>query len=272
MILTVPADATRHRRGLIVSTYRTVLGADPFFRYAALLVAAEFVAVFVSLALAMLLEVAVLLACVTEYVRRPMLPSRRVLPVLALVPIIRMLSLTMPLEDLPRWSAYVLSGAPLLVGTLLMTRQLGIRASDMALRTPTRPGLDATMVVMGIALGAAAVPLAAGPTVADGRIDTAILTIGALLLFVALPEELIFRGALHRLAAEAHGVLGIGMVVLLYAAMFLSSFSAPVVVIMGAAGMAFSWSIERGGSLWGAILGHACLIIGAALVWPAVLA
>lgn len=251
-------------------THRLLRGADPLFRYGALLVLAEFIAAFASMPLGLLMHVVALLACALGYLQRPAEPSSRVLAVLAFVPLVRLLGLTMPLEDLPPWSWYVLAGAPLLAGTVVMASRLGMSARDLALTRRTRPRADATVIAIGLLLGFVAVPLGAGPNLVDGGLLAGLATALSLLLFVAVPEELVFRGLLHRLAADAHGRAGIGMVAVLYAATFVASFSAAAVLIMGVAGVAFAWSLERGGSLVGTIAAHAILVIGAALVWPAV--
>ena len=267
-----PTAATSTSGGrTVVRAYRLVRDADLFFRYAAIAAIAEFVTVFVAVPLGLILHVVVLLGCAFEYLRRPAEPSRRVLMALALIPVSRLLGLTMPLANLPPWSWYALAGAPLIAGASLMTFRLGLR-ERIGLAAPANPRLDITAIATGLVLGFVAGALGAGPRLGDGAVGEGIVTALALLVFVAFPEELIFRGLLQRLAGDAYGAAGIVMVVVLYATAFLTSFSPAVVLVMGVAGAAFALSVERGGSLWGTIAGHAILVVGAALVWPAVLA
>lgn len=266
-----PTAATSTSGGrTVVRAYRLVRDADLFFRYAAIAAIAEFVTVFVAVPLGLILHVVVLLGCAFEYLRRPAEPSRRVLMALALIPVSRLLGLTMPLANLPPWSWYALAGAPLIAGASLMTMRLHLW-ERIGLAGRANPRVDVAAIATGLALGFVAGALGAGPRL-DGAMGEGIATALALLVFVAFPEELIFRGLLQRLAGDAYGVAGIVMVGLLYATAFLTSLSPAVVLVMGVAGAAFALSVERGGSLWGTIAGHAILVVGAALVWPAVLA
>lgn len=268
-----PAAPVRRWSGAFAGWGTDLRAASPFFRYAAIIGVAEFLVGFVYAPGGLVLHAYALVACVTLYLTRPADRSRRILPALALVPMGRLLSLTMPLDDVPRWAWYALVGAPLLLGAVLLVWRLRLTWSELQLGWPRRVRNDAGMLATGLLLGLLGFLVGAGPVLvssADGP-ASALLFAGTLTLFVAVPEELIFRGLLQRLAIDGFGPMGAAVIAIVYVTAYLTWYSVGVMLVMGLAGAIFMWAIQRGGSLWGAIAGHAALVLGASIVWPALL-
>jgi uncharacterized protein len=191
--------------------------------------------------------------------------------VLALVPLARLLSFTMPFGDVPRlyWPALV--GAPLLPALALAARGYGFSLSSLGLR---RGGLAAQLAIAatGVPLGIAGYAILRPPPVV-ARLDWSHLLFGSLtlLVFAAFVEELLFRGLLQRGAVGTFGAVGVVFVNVLFAVTAIGSLSAGYAVFAGLEGGWFSVAVSRSRCLWGVIGAHALAAVGLVLVWPAVL-
>lgn len=195
--------------------------------------------------------------------------SVRLLPAVALVPLMRLLSLTMPVPTLPSVTWIVLAGAPLLIAVPVTARLVVLSVRDIGLATRPRD-----LVSVGIILASIPAGIVVGQlTVSDlsGSWDSPMTSGVAALAVVscgALPEELVFRGILQPLAVRRTGRLGIVLVAMLHAATYLGTGSAAAVAIMGIVGFVYGWDMARTGSLWPPLVGHSLLAVAATIVAP----
>ncbi|HYY02985.1 MAG TPA: CPBP family intramembrane glutamic endopeptidase, partial [Gaiellaceae bacterium] len=191
-----------------------------------------------------------------------------VLPVLALVPLLRIVSLTIPVRDLPQIYWYAVTGVPLLVALVLTGRFFGPTWS----RDTFAFGWSRTQALIG--LGGLPVGLIAYLVLRPARIEPhltpRIFLLGLLILipFNALMEELLFRGAVQRVLVTLFGDLGTAAAAVLFMATYLGTRSAPYIVLVGLTGFAFGRCVRQTGSLAGAVVAHALVSIGLILVWP----
>ena len=222
--------------------------------YGSLIVLAEAIIVLVNVAAGVLLQAAILIVVVSHhaFARSPRDP---VLPVLALVPLIRLLSIAMPIPGAASISTYVLVGVPALFGTLLAARAIGATRSDLGLGRPGSLTKTATIALIGLPLGLVARSVGGVSPMAIGDAHP-VLFLVIVTLCVVLLEELVFRGLLQRAATTRSRLLGIVTPNVLYAAMYFGSGSAAAVLFMGLTGSLFGWVVSRSGSLWGVIAAH----------------
>lgn len=240
-------------------------------KYAMRIGVAEFVLAFVSPLLGIGLYALVMVFAGIQYALRPGDPAHRILPAIALIPLLRIQSLVMPIEELPRLTWYVLAGLPVFIAVTLIARALGLEAHDLGLRKPTSAAAEGVAIAVGLGIGLIAYLIVPTPLIApEPRFADIFVALASLLIFVALLEEVLFRGMLQRLSTETSGWLGPVVVTVVYATLFISSYSVPIVMLMAAAGAVFSWSVHRGASLLGPTIGHA-LILFAGMVAPALL-
>ena len=94
--------------------------------YVAAIAGAEFVVARVGVVPGLICHALILLALLDHYAWQRSAPYRRALPVLALAPLLRILSLAMPIGAVPRLYWYVLVGLPLLAGVMLAGRLLDV--------------------------------------------------------------------------------------------------------------------------------------------------
>jgi membrane protease YdiL (CAAX protease family) len=199
------------------------------------------------------------------------LKALEVLPVLGLVPLLRIASLTIPVRDLPQIYWYAVTGAPLLVALAMTGRFLGAewcRETFALVWSRTQ----ALIALSGVPLGLMAY-LVLRPDRIEPHLTPPLFATGLLILipFNALMEELLFRGALQRMLVGVFGDLGVAVTAVLFMTTYLGTRSAPYVLLVGLIGFGFGACVRRTGSLAGAVLAHGLVSIGLLLVWPYVL-
>ncbi|HEX7500292.1 MAG TPA: CPBP family intramembrane glutamic endopeptidase [Polyangia bacterium] len=202
------------------------------------------------------------------FVWRPQSASGRLLPVLALVALIRPISLASAVPTLAPLAWYALAGLPLLVGAALAIRLVAEPALELHLRVE-RPRLDATIAATGILAGLVGyfllnpTPLLAHPSAVGYAAMVAILVV-----FGGVLEELIFRGLVQNAAIQTLGGTwnGVAFTAALSMALYWGSGSIPYMLLMGVMGCAFGLALLRGASLWGIALSHGLMLVTIALL------
>jgi membrane protease YdiL (CAAX protease family) len=200
-------------------------------------------------------------------------PYRRLLPVLALIALLRVLSIAAVVPRLPIVTWYITVGGALLIGEYLTVRLVDEPWSrlNLAIR---RPALDLGIAAFGIPAGLIGyVLLQPEPLLPDAGFGQLLAGSIGLVVFGAFAEELLFRGLLLEVAIESlrNKAIALAYASLLSAAMYLGSGSLPYTVAVGGYGLLLGATILRGGSLWGATASHGLALIGMAFVWPVLL-
>lgn len=207
-------------------------------------------------------------ALLLSYVLMGDFPYRRVFPVLALAPLLRLLTLMMVVRQAPPVYWYAISSTPLLLGIWICARLLNLSWQELGLRR-TAWGLQVAIAFSGIPTGLIGLYLL-HPRSVMVNFGWFQLVIGALvlLLFTAFMEEVIFRGLLLNVVDELFGRGGILCGVALYGVMSLGTRSVSYLVYVGLVNLFFGWCAKHTGSIWGVTLAHGLLNIGMLIVWP----
>ena len=239
-----------------------------------LIAGAELTAAYISVPLGALWHAVLILVLVGHYIRSAH-PAhskmREVLPVLALLPLIRVVSVAMPLDVVHQlyWHAWI--GVPLLLA-------VGILSSSLK-RPWTNVGtgrrillLQAAMATCGLPLGLLAYYLLR-PAPLKPELTWLDIVLGSLILviFSALLEEVIFRGMLLPIALHFFGTVGILWSGFLFAIMYIGTLSVPMGILMFGIGSIFGLYVQRTGSIWGAVCAHSVFKVGLILIFPAIL-
>jgi len=201
-------------------------------------------------------------AVATRYPHRPLLLS------LALVPLVRIISLCMPLADIPQIWWYLIIYTPLLAAAIVVMRILNYRPEQVGLtfkRFPVQLVVMLTGVVFGVAEYFILAPEA---MVAELTWQEVWLPALILLLGAGFVEEFIFRGVLQRSAVEAFGGWGVIYVSLLFAILHIGFLSWIDVVFVFVIALFFGWVVKKTGSLLGVTLSHGITNIVLYLVVP----
>jgi len=197
---------------------------------------------------------------------------------LALIPLVRIMSLSMPLTNVPLIWSFPIIYAPLLGAGLMVIRILGYSMGDVGLRLNFRSlRFQLTVALTGFLFGVMEyLILAAAPMMArEFTLQEVWLPAFIFLVCTGFVEEFIFRGVLQRTAVEAFGGWrGIVYISLLFAILHLIHYTAnppisyydiPFVFIVA---MFFGWVVKKTGSLFGVTLAHAITNILLYLIFP----
>lgn len=200
-------------------------------------------------------------------------PYRPLLLALTLPPLMRLVSLTVTVVDIPQVLWFVMIGLPMLLATLLVLRAVPTGVG-LLLRTPSDAPLQVVVAMSGLVHGLLLYlilrPAALVSVTEPGAVIVAVL---ALVLFVAALEELIFRGVIQSVAHQVTGSQAAAVVIgsVVYACMFVSADSLLAPLAMLAIGVLFGATVAFTKSLWGVTVAHALMTVGLLIVWPAVL-
>ncbi len=192
----------------------------------------------------------------------------KALPILALVPLLRLLSLVMPIRDMPQLTWYPLIGVPLLVAVGLTVRLLHL-SPEMIGVIPRLSFAQVAIALSGVPLGLAGFLLFRPVPLID-HFDWGAVLIAALILliFTGFAEELIFRGLLQGALQRALGPLGLVWSTVLFSGTYIGSHSLSYLLFITGVGSYFGWCVRRSGSIWGVVLAHAAITIGMLLIFP----
>jgi len=236
--------------------------------YVILIAVAELLSVLTDARWGLALHIGILTALLVQASLVIDQPYHKLLLALALAPLIRILSLTMPLENLDLMYWYAIVGAPLMITALLVARTLGLswRSLGFTLRSLR---IQALVVAAGLAFGVAEYfILKPKPLINELSWGTFWLPALILLIGTGFNEELVFRGVMQSASSDALGKWAILYVTVVFAVLHLGYKSVVDVAFVFAVGLFFGWVVAKTRSLLGVALSHGITNIALYLVVP----
>ncbi|MFC1984251.1 lysostaphin resistance A-like protein [Chloroflexota bacterium] len=188
---------------------------------------------------------------------------------LALVPLVRIISLGMPLVNIPQIWWYPIIYIPLLATAIVMMRILGQGAREVGLSFNSFP-VQLAVVPSGLLFGAAEYfILTPEPMITELTWQGVWLPALIFLMCTGFVEEFIFRGVLQQTAVAVFGSWrGIIYVSLLFAVLHVGYLSMIDVIFVFIVALFFGWVVKKTGSLFGVTLAHGMTNILLYLVFP----
>lgn len=247
--------------------------AAPFV-YLALVAVAEFLTAMINPRVGLALHGGIVLALLFHGARRPDEASRRLLWTLLVAPLIRIMSLSLPLSAFPLVSWYFIISVPLAATAVLLARILRFSRSELGLTMSWRNlPADLLIIAVGVPLGFAEYGILR-PDALVSLQGWAQPAIAAFILIVSTGynEEFIFRGIMQSAAFPVIGRWALLYVNLMFAALHLGYQSATDLVFVFAVGMLFSWYRLRSGSIFAVTFCHGVVNITLFLIAPYLLA
>lgn len=196
-------------------------------------------------------------------------PIHRFLLSLAFVPLIRVISLALPLARFPLIFWYLIVSIPLFAATIVAIRLLKLRPWNGA-RHGRRWLPQLAFAPTGILFGFIEyLILQPEPPISITSWQGLLIAAVILLVCTGLLEELIFRGIMQRTAVEQLGRLwGIAYVAIIFAMLHLGYGSLLDILAVLAIGLLFGWFVVRTGSLLGVTLSHGLTNITLFIIIP----
>jgi membrane protease YdiL (CAAX protease family) len=189
------------------------------------------------------------------------------IPPLIAISVVRLLTLGALPGDVSPLTRLVVVGVPALVAVAMAARQ---RSPEWRLLRPHTGGWAGQLLVGLIGIPSALVVWAIAPPAVEVRGGTSTIVAATILvLFAALPEELLYRGLLVPAAAAVVGAWGIPFAAATYALAYLSGGSIATVLLAFLLGIVLGWCRWFTGSVVGAVGAHSLLNVIVYLVLPA---
>jgi membrane protease YdiL (CAAX protease family) len=229
-----------------------------FVLYATLIAAAEIVTSFHDPSYGLFFHSVLLISLLTlSALRQEANPSSSLLLSLALAPLTRIISLSLPLTYFPRYAWYLVASVPVFAATVTVMRVQGMGLSDVGI-TLRKPLAQACITLTGVPFGVIEYfILRPEPLAANMPLGSLMLLAAALIFSTGFVEELVFRGVLQGSAVkslgEREGVVGVSAV---FASLHIGWLSALDVIFVFSIGLLFGLTTLKTGSIVGVSLSH----------------
>jgi len=174
---------------------------------------------------------------------------------LSLAPLIRVISLSVPLINFPRFSWYAVSSIPIFLATLTLMRLEGTGFRDVGINSKM-PVVQGLVALMGLPFGIIESYILK-PELLVVDLPYRLLSAMALVFSTGFVEELVFRGVMQRNATKAFGGAGGVMVVAaVFAYLHIGWLSLLEVVFVFLLGLWYGYLSLETGSIMGVSLSH----------------
>jgi membrane protease YdiL (CAAX protease family)/LysM repeat protein len=194
--------------------------------------------------------------------------TRRLLLTLALAPLIRILSISLPLQKLPLIDWYLIIGALLYLAAFVTAHITGISTQRMGLTWRGWP-IQIVIALIGFGLGLMEFTiLGSRPLIESLSWGTFLFPAFVLMIFTGFLEELIFRGLVQNVSTMMMGRFGIWYGALLFAVLHIGYLSIWDVVFVFGVGLLFGYLVQKTHSLLGVSLAHGFTNISMYLIYP----
>jgi len=196
---------------------------------------------------------------------------------MALAPLIRILSLALPLKAIPLQYWYLFVGVPVLIAAWLLNKKTGFSRRDLYLRLGKGgvwPGvaLQPAVGLTGFLLGFMEFYVIQQPQMNTPAWGDKLLLAALLLLFAGFAEELIFRGIIRKAADDFLGKeLSVVYVSLAFASMYISYLSFVYLFFVFGTAVLFTLIAHRTESLLGVALAHGLTAVTFLIIAPQLL-
>ena len=198
-------------------------------------------------------------------------PYRRVLAAFMIIPILRVLSLTMPLPEVSPIFWYALVGVPVAIAVFPIAQLLNLSRLELGLRAHQWMA-QILFTALGIPLAMTAYWVQPGPPIIMSG-DWLTISVGALILLACagFAQELVFRGLIQGVLRECFGsTTAILYTTLLFALMYLGVGSVEYIGFAICLSFFLGWWRDYSGSIWGGALAHGLMNTWLLVILPLV--
>jgi membrane protease YdiL (CAAX protease family) len=193
---------------------------------------------------------------------------RRIYLTVSLAPLMRVLSLSLPLAGRPLVEWYFWIGVLVFIGIIITAGITNISAVRIGLRIGNLPA-QLAIGLIGIPLGLLEYYILKPDPLTDAfTLEAMWLPALVLVIFTGVLEEVLFRGLIQQAVIAAYGKFGITFSALLFAVLHVGYSSLADVVFVFVVALLFGLITQQTGSLLGVSIAHGLTNIGLLLVFP----
>jgi len=238
--------------------------------YLAVIAAAEVVTMFLHPLWGVIGHVVIMATAIVRSARTSDRSHRRLILSLALVPLVRVidLSVSLSLTPVPTIGWFPIIYTPLIVASVVVVRALGYKRGEVGLNFRS-PLAQVGVASSGLLFGWVEYFILRPEAMISQLTWSEALPIALILLaFTGFAEEFAFRGVLQRSAVGVFGWRGIIYVSVLFALLHMGFHSVLDVLFVFGVAMFFGWAVKKTGSLLGVTLAHGLTNAMLFLVFP----
>lgn len=199
-------------------------------------------------------------------------PFSALLQVLTIAPLIRILSLTMPLGYFGTITMIAIVSVPVYIAIFMYIYIQGLELRDVGLTRPKLNHLPLELATILLAIpGGILCYLIVRPGILIPEPSFGVLLVPALILIVSTGflEELAFRGLMQYHATRTMGFTGIIIISALFGFLHIDDLLILYVIFAGSVGFIYSLIVQRTGSIYGVSISHGVINIMMFLIAPA---
>jgi membrane protease YdiL (CAAX protease family) len=194
--------------------------------------------------------------------------SHRLFLVLGLVPLMRIISLSVPLDEFSQIYWYLIISIPLLAGVFAVIRLLNLYPQEIGLNRGSF-SVQGRIALTGIILGLIDYfILRPEPLALTFRFQDILVPAIILLLTTGLVEELMFRGVMQTVSEEELGSRAWIFIAVLFVVLQIGHLSALHFFFVLPVALFYGLMVKRTGSILGVSLSHGLLTIFLYLIFP----
>ncbi len=247
-----------------------------FILYLMVIIVAEVVTSFYDPSYGLVFHSVLLMSLLSLSMLRSMRnPASNLFLSLSLTPLIRILSISLPLTFFPRFAWYIVASIPVFIAALTLMRIQGRRFRDVGIlfKMPIVSGLvQVGIMLTGVLFGVVEyVILRPEPIVMGLSIEGLIVLAVAIIFSTGFIEEFVFRGIIQYNAVETLG-RGIGTIgiAIVFAAMHIGWLSVLDILFVFFIGLFFGYCTLKTGSIVGISISHGVANVTLFIVMPLV--
>jgi membrane protease YdiL (CAAX protease family) len=236
--------------------------------YAAAIAAAEMLTALADARWGVGMHVVILWTLLLHFAAAKEVSEGKALLALCLAPLIRILSLGMPLEDVDLVYWFLITGVPMIVAAFLVARTVGLTRHDLAL-TVRDVRAQLAIGALGAAVGIVEYfILKPDPLIDELTWQQAWWPALILLVATGFGEELVFRGVMQSATGDVLGNAAVLYVAVVFAVLHVGYKSAADVAFVFLVGLFFGWAVVRTRSLLGVTLCHGIANVALYVIVP----
>jgi membrane protease YdiL (CAAX protease family) len=227
----------------------------------------EFVTHYVNVSSGIILNFTILLMLIINSVVVSEEAHRKFMLALGLAPLIRILSLAVPMAEISEIYWYIIIAIPVFASIVTVTRNVNYSFDDIGFNG-RKPLIQVLIAIVGMGLGIIDYTiLKPEGLISELTVQTIVLPALILLIATGFVEELAFRGVMQR-AARVLGSWGLVYIAIIYAVLQTGHGSVGHSVFAFIVALFFGWVVKKTGSIVGVSLSHGLLNIVLYLILP----
>jgi membrane protease YdiL (CAAX protease family) len=190
-----------------------------------------------------------------------------------LAPLIRILSLSMPVAQFSYIAWFSIISIPVYLTIFTCVYLQRLRPWDIGLKLPVKKHLplEFAIILLAVPLGVVEYLILRPGLLVEPRLEALLIPVLVMVVCTGFLEELAFRGLMQYHATRTMGFTGIVLVSVLFGVLHIGNLTILDVLLAGSVGFIYALVVRKTGSLYGVSISHGVINTAMFLIAPAYL-